>query len=898
MSIRQLPEDVVDRLKSSVVITSLNGVVCGLLKNSLDAGAAKINITVDYSRGNCTLEDNGIGIPPEEFKEGGGLGKLHRKSILACSNLSRLTISVSDTSRFPPNDNVYGRQGDFLASLATLSLLSVSSRHYGHVSHNSIRFHNSKVLERHLPAPPEQCLKAFDRGTCVMVRDLFGSMPVRVKQRATISSGRLSVDKEWEQLIVKTLAILLSWNAPTSVSIRESASQHEIRLKLPESTDCVLRISRLLTQASLADAIYAESWVPLSASAQHIGIKGCISNQPVATRRAQFISIGIHPITNEFGTNVLYEEVNKMFTNSSFGVLEERPARQRANQSQDDEVVGKDVKSRKGVERWPMFYFRVRLGDSSSLTNIDDILDNRTNDLDTILDLLKATCYGFLKKQHLCPRKVRMSTEESVFSTSKSLGRSKSSPQKRSRSSTGDNSSRSSSLGLAGPQAPRSDSPFDGWQRVKVGYATRSGNSQKNKIVEDARSNKVTKTRLIGEDGRLLQSPFAEVAENNTVRIQEGSEYFPITMLGNAEGQAAARSKASPSAQVSARTLGKHNITRRSKGEPSEWLRGVLDSWTNPVFENVSLPIPRAYDESPMPHGDTGGAVRSRHFSKPVHDSRVMFESGTVNLRGRISKAALADAEIVAQVDRKFILVKLPLDTFKNMSKDGTSALVMLDQHAVDERCQLEDLMDRYFIQDESRGVLAAKVEHLEHPVQFELETQEGELLQSFQSHFRAWGIRYQLDRGSSRRGALCSVTVDGLPPSILERCKTEPRLLIDLLRGEAWRLAEGSCPLSTPSVQTDTGGHAWVSRFHGCPRGIVELLHSRSCRSAVMFNDVLTRAECERMVRRVARCAFPFQCAHGRPSMAPLVDLSTGDRIGGWAGDEQATDWKRWMNG
>ncbi|KAL6855469.1 DNA mismatch repair protein [Amphichorda felina] len=126
MSIRQLPEDVVDRLKSSVVITSLNGVVCGLLKNSLDAGAAKINITVDYSRGNCTLEDNGIGIPPEEFKEGGGLGKLHH------------------TSRFPPNDNVYGRQGDFLASLATLSLLSVSSRHYGHVSHNSIRFHNSK----------------------------------------------------------------------------------------------------------------------------------------------------------------------------------------------------------------------------------------------------------------------------------------------------------------------------------------------------------------------------------------------------------------------------------------------------------------------------------------------------------------------------------------------------------------------------------------------------------------------------------------------------------------------------------------------------------------------------------------------------------------------------------
>lgn len=92
MSIRQLPEDVVDRLKSSVVITSLNGVVCGLLKNSLDAGATKINITVDYGRGNCTLEDNGIGISPEEFKEGGGLGKLHRKPTWALLNMCRLTM--------------------------------------------------------------------------------------------------------------------------------------------------------------------------------------------------------------------------------------------------------------------------------------------------------------------------------------------------------------------------------------------------------------------------------------------------------------------------------------------------------------------------------------------------------------------------------------------------------------------------------------------------------------------------------------------------------------------------------------------------------------------------------------------------------------------------------------
>lgn len=77
MSIKPLPEDVVAQIKSSVLITSLNNVITGLVKNSLDAEATKVNIAVDYSRGNCSVEDNGVGIPPSEFQDDGGLGHLH-----------------------------------------------------------------------------------------------------------------------------------------------------------------------------------------------------------------------------------------------------------------------------------------------------------------------------------------------------------------------------------------------------------------------------------------------------------------------------------------------------------------------------------------------------------------------------------------------------------------------------------------------------------------------------------------------------------------------------------------------------------------------------------------------------------------------------------------------------
>jgi DNA mismatch repair protein MLH3 len=40
------------------------------------------------------------------------------------------------------------------------------------------------------------------------------------------------------------------------------------------------------------------------------------------------------------------------------------------------------------------------------------------------------------------------------------------------------------------------------------------------------------------------------------------------------------------------------------------------------------------------------------------------------------------------------------------------------------------------------------------------------------------------------------------------------------------------------------------------------------------MFNDVLTKEECQRLVEGVAETVFPFMCAHGRNSMVPLVYL------------------------
>lgn len=76
-TILPLPDDVVAQIKSSAAIVSLTGVVLELIKNSLDAKATRVEATVDFVRGGCIVEDDGLGISPLEFSEKGRLGKLY-----------------------------------------------------------------------------------------------------------------------------------------------------------------------------------------------------------------------------------------------------------------------------------------------------------------------------------------------------------------------------------------------------------------------------------------------------------------------------------------------------------------------------------------------------------------------------------------------------------------------------------------------------------------------------------------------------------------------------------------------------------------------------------------------------------------------------------------------------
>ncbi|KKO97049.1 hypothetical protein THAR02_10849 [Trichoderma harzianum] len=896
MSIRPLPEDVVGKIRSSSTITSLNGVVCGLLKNSLDAGASKVNVYIEYGRGNCIVEDNGLGIVPGDFAEDGGLGKSYF------------------TSKFPPQHGLYGRQGTFLSSLSALSLLTVTSHHYRNNSHNTLSIHHGKLLKRQTPSLPGDRFQIFDHGTRVAVNDLFGSLPVRVKHRATFFSDRPGLEKEWGRLVHDVVGLLVSWPSGVTVFLREAKGQRELRLKPPENANMISRAVRFFTQASLADSGDVDSWIPVSATAGHITIKGCISLNPVVTRRSQFISVGILPVSNEYGSNVLYEEVNKMFASSNFGIAEHQDGK-------SNDGTGPNQKKGKGADRWPIFYLRITLKGAEDVFDVDDVSSHSHGDLERIIDLLRAVIYSFLKKHHMRPQKIQSSSDKSVFSTAPH--RSTTWATKGRQSSTAASKASLSQALPSEPVSSLSDSPFDGWNRMKVGPRTERRPAKEmlqRHEIGPSNSETIVTDRLIGEGGKLLRKPFDVSAPlspgakgGKRVEVESQSQDTPKTgplalaerpkrVAGDLPSEKAKRLKVSgPNFRDEAP---KERKEASEKKEPSEWLRNVLKSWKNPVFESTQLGIPRINDEAPEPVRD---AISNHGSHRCCNEDKggVRFETASIGIEGRVSRSALAAAQVVAQVDKKFILLKLPLSNMTDGREPNSScALVMLDQHAADERCRLEELMAGYFKRDGSNGILKAVVEPFPRPLIFEISEREYHLLVRYQEHLEAWGILYKTQRRAAsteqeRDG--CTVAVSALPPSILERCRTEPRLLVELVRKEIWKLDdEGIIPPRPRRAAEQAQAQACTADFHGCPRGILELLHSRACRSAIMFNDALSAEECEQLVRRLAKCAFPFQCAHGRPSLVPLVDLGTGARIRGWNEDERGEKdlrvWKRWI--
>ncbi|TID13654.1 DNA mismatch repair protein [Venturia nashicola] len=947
-----LPIHVAAQIKSSATITSLISAILGLVQNSLDAQATQITIDVDFKRGGCVVEDDGVGILPTEFGENGGLGKLYH------------------TSKYKIADINYGCNGVFLYSLASLCLLNITSHHRQHRSTNSLTFHHSKPIARLVPAPPSHSLDSRSHGTKVSVRDIFGNMPVRVKQRYLASEDRSELGRLWESLKQSIVSLLIASWSGVALKMRDMGSSKSLTLSAPRERNPLelgpgpperLRTAlSVLQQASMLSPGSIGSWIPASASCRSILIKGGICLEPAPSKSTQFLSLGLDPLPRS-SHNELYDHINRLFSRSRFGMVEEEPLteteklrRQQDRRFKQDGLTNKQLLAEKGVDRWPMFVLSISFRENGSRQG-HQTLDSDTK-LASVISVLGALIEGWLASNHFRPQKRKAKEQDPVSeSEGQSTAVSEVSLRKGTHSAKKDRpaihrekrlmsrqrllsptrpytgvssmnklsrikTSNRSLLEQGKPYTPGSKRPQTAPDLVTSIEKTPSDDLAKRAetsmgrlaYISDLSRKDLQSDPAYSEDPSPWTSEAADVDRFSIMQDEAIRWTDPITKqiyrLNSRTGAVIApepRKRASSSAHSSIPDRRSQNVLMpslrlpprvESINEPTQtgWLDGVLKNWQNPVFRCTEKGIQQASLHLP---GEETGAIKTGkfEFTTTAQIDQAFKEVSHLNA-SRITKQALRNAKVISQVDKKFVLVSLSASHNEDTTDDAhRSMLVMIDQHAADERIKVERLLQELskpppntetpYVSSLGYGSPIC-TSLLSKPLTFRISAREIEHFRTHAECFAEWGILYDLTQPSkdSREEKQSDFVLRCLPPVIAERCKSDPKLLINLLRSELWNLVDSSSSSHNRPKRSSAGEgeeNNWLKTIGSFPKGILDMLNSRACRSAIMFNDVLSKQDCEELVKALAKCMFPFVCAHGRPSMVPLLDLGG---IGGHA--------------
>jgi DNA mismatch repair protein MutL len=176
MSIRRLPETLINQIAAGEVIERPFAAIKELVENAIDAGSSRIDVAIrDGGASLMTVTDDGIGMTPDELT---------------------LAVERHATSKLPDDDLVHiaslGFRGEALPSIGAVSRLAITSRKRGGAEASSISVEGGKKSK---PAPA-----ALSQGTKVDVRDLFYATPARLKFMKSPRAETMAVRDTLERL--------------------------------------------------------------------------------------------------------------------------------------------------------------------------------------------------------------------------------------------------------------------------------------------------------------------------------------------------------------------------------------------------------------------------------------------------------------------------------------------------------------------------------------------------------------------------------------------------------------------------------------------------------------------------------------------------------------------------
>ncbi|XP_054825799.1 DNA mismatch repair protein MLH3 [Prosopis cineraria] len=238
--------------------------------------------------------------------------------------------------------------------------------------------------------------------------------------------------------------------------------------------------------------------------------------------------------------------------------------------------------------------------------------------------------------------------------------------------------------------------------------------------------------------------------------------------------------------------------------------------------------------------------TRDKALDFHSQDDILDISSGFLHLAGdslvpeTISKNCLQNARVLHQVDKKFIPVV------------AGRTLAVIDQHAADERIRLEELRQKVLSGE------AKTINYLDAEQELVLPEIGYQLLHSYSEQIKDWGWICNVHAQDSKSFKQ-NLDILNKQPAVVALIAVPCILGVNLNDIDLMEFLQ---------QLADTDGSSTV------PPSVVRVLNLKACRGAIMFGDSLLPSECSLIVEELKQTSLCFQCAHGRPTTVPLVNL------------------------
>ncbi|KZT24590.1 hypothetical protein NEOLEDRAFT_1170128 [Neolentinus lepideus HHB14362 ss-1] len=859
MSIEHLPQTTRSKLRSTQILTSLPQIVSELVQNSLDASATQIDVGVNCDEWNCWVRDNGCGMSRDGMDilaEGSEMGRYG-------SSKAYTQASLNEVSTF-------GFRGEALASAADLSCLEISSR----TSHSRETWqiilkdgkclYNGQAVRWRRQTP----------GTVVCVRDVFYNLPVRRMSHPPSTRTLEIVRKDLEQVALMFPEVTFSLEDSKKA---ENDGWTKGRIMTIPKTGSTLATFKHIYGHALARHVEE-----INMASAGVKLQGFISLDGALTKSHQYIYVNRHILA----VCDLHRTIDNEFAASTFmkHAYEE--------DGEADTSLQATRRSPRKVERRPVYVLNLTIP---------------PKDMDNCLEPAKASIQ--LKETHavasLLSDAIRFFLVHNGFRRKQPLNaaagsKDKDSPPLRKKQKVHDSIEGNGSLFVfAFDSRPIDRRPIP---RTADGVSLPNRSSY---IYQD------TDVPIDeGDSGITWRDPqtgqtfvIDKRTGNSTTNIVEND---PDDEVGGTRHRSGRRTLASAVRSADSNRA----LSHTDLSNAPEWIQEALQ--TNEVYaltETRISSLPGSLSTRHDSHGgrDNSGVCGShrhqglsKHNYHPCEKERPESLDDILSpLASRFDKFQLRSAQVINQVDRKFIACLMdatdpdssPDETLPSRETDHKQ-LVLIDQHAADERVRVE-----HFLEQLCSGFLGGlegyvgEVMTLEDPVPVLITRHEAIRLtesKDFQAAFGRWGILFRdLDKITSDD----RIDIYGRPDHLDEEAyvqvyvRTVPAIvgqkllagedLRELVKGYLGRLdIEGVPPAHGEPIDMQRGTFTWLKALRWCPQQLIELAKSKACRGAIMFNDSLSLEQCERLVQKLSNTAFPFQCAHGRPSLVPVANI------------------------